>query len=275
MPPLCSNSKFVNSGTFIKKIWQHPLARGIDVDHSDSLEVHRQILEAKPLLYEQHLRWYCECLPAFEETRDLEGKILEIGSGAGFLEQVIPDVIKTDSVPNPFAEQIMNAEKLDFGGGELKNIFLISVLHHIPFPEKFFREAERCLKRGGRLVMVEPSNNFLQRFLARYLDHYEYFDDTIGDWTNDSADRMTHANLALPWVIFVRDRGRFEKEFPSLKIKEVRYHTFLSHVLTGGFSYRSLMPFWASPAVNLIETLAKPFMERIGTMMTIDIVKQE
>lgn len=31
----------------------------------------------------------------------------------------------------------------------------------------------------------------------------------------------------------------------------------------------------ALPAVNLIETLAKPFMERIGTMMTIDIVKRE
>lgn len=124
--------------------------------------------------------------------------------------------------------------------------------------------------------MVEPSNNFLQRFVVRYFDHYEYFDDTIEDWVNGSVTgRMTQANMALPWVIFVRDRARFQKEFPTLKIKEIRYHTFLSYAITGGMTCRSFLPSFAAPLIDGIETLARPIMEKVGTQMTIDIVKQE
>ena len=261
-------------GSFVKKVWQHPLTKQIDVNGADTIDIHRQILRSKPLLYQHYLRWYRECLPAFEETKNLPGEVVEIGSGAGFLEAIIPNLIKTDVVPSPYVSKVMDAMKLDFGNETLRCIFVIGVLHHVPFPERFLREAERCLMPGGRLVMVESNNNFLQRFLMRSLDHYEYFDDQIEDWTNGSTGRMADANLALPWVIFVRDRARFEEEFPSLKIKQMRYHTFLSYVVTGGMTYRSFLPSLAAPLVDGIEKFASPFMKKLGTAMTIDVVKQ-
>ena len=272
---ISSASRDLSFGSLVKKVWQHPLAKGIDINSPSAIESHREIFHSKPLLRRLYLGWYRECLPAFEETKDLRGNILEIGSGAGFLEEVIPNLIKTDIVPNPYASKVMDAMKLDFGNETLRCIFLMGVLHHVPFPARFLREAERCLIPGGRLVMVEPSNNFLQRFLARYLDHYEYFDDGVEDWVNGSTGRMANANLALPWVIFVRDRTRFEKEFPSLKIKPIRHHTFLSYVVTGGMTYRSFLPAFAAPLVDGIENLASPFMEKLGTSMTIDIVKEK
>lgn len=262
-------------GSFVKKVWQHPLAKAIDVNGADTIEIHRRILQSKPLLYRHYLRWYRGCLPAFEETKDLPGDVAEIGSGAGFLDEVIPNLIKTDIVSNPYASKVMDAMKLDFGDETLRCIFLMGVLHHISFPGRFLLEAERCLVPGGRLVMVEPSNNFLQRFLTRYLDHYEYFDDQVEDWINGSTGRMANANLALPWVIFVRDRTRFEREFPALKIKKIRYHTFLSYVVTGGMTYKSFLPSFAAPLVDGIESLASHFMEKLGTAMTIDIVKEK
>lgn len=262
-------------GSFLKKVWQHPLAREIDVDRLDTIKTHRQILQSKPLLYRHYLRWYQECLPAFEETKDLPGDVVEIGCGAGFLEKVIPNLIKTDVVANPYASKVMDAMKLDFGDETLRCIFLMGVLHHVSFPVRFLHEAERCLVPGGRLVMVEGNNNFLQRFLLRHLDHYEYFDDTVEDWINGSTGRMANANTALPWVIFVRDRTRFEREFPALKIKKIRYHTFLSYVVTGGMTYRSFLPSFAAPLVDGIEKLTSPFMEKLGTGMTIDIVKEK
>lgn len=262
-------------GSLLKNTWVHPLAREIDIDGASTVEVHRRILQSKPLLYQHYLRWYQECLSAFEETKGLPGEVVEIGCGSGFLEEVIPNLIKTDVVPNPYASKVMDAMKLDFGNETLRCIFLIGVLHHITFPSKFLQEAERCLVRGGRLVMLEGNNNFFQRFLMRYLDHYEYFDDSVEDWVNGSTGRMANANTALPWVIFVRDRARFEKEFPTLKINKIRYHTFLSYVVTGGMTYRSFLPSFAAPLVDGVEKLASPFMEKLGTGMTIDLVKRE
>lgn len=260
-------------GAVIKKIWQHPLAKGVNVDQATSIETHHLILRSKPLLRRNYLRWYRECLPAHTETRRLPGEVIEIGCGAGFLEEVIPDVVKTDVVDSPYASRVVDAMHMDYPDKSLKCIFLIGVLHHMPQPADFLKEAERCLVSGGRIVMVEPNNSFLQRFLTRYLDHYEFFDDTIKEWINGSAGRMENANLALPWVMFVRDRVRFEKEFPSLKIKNIRYHTFISYIVTGGMTYRSFLPGFSAPLVDGIETIASPFMKKLGTGMTIDLIK--
>lgn len=271
MKTLENSPRFSN---LLKRVLQHPLTRGIDVDAANSIEIHRRMIESKPLLYKHYLRWYRECCPAFEETRNLDGDVVEIGCGAGFLERMIPGLIKTDIAPNPFASRVVDAMKLDFPDESLKAVFVISVLHHIPLPGRFLHEAARCLKPGGRLVMLEPSNNFLQRLLTRYFEHYEYFDDTIKDWVNGGDGRMTNANMALPWVIFVRDRARFEREYPSLEIKAIRHHTFFSYIVTGGMTYRSFLPSFASPLIDFVETLARPFMAKIGTMMTIDVVKR-
>lgn len=136
-------------GSFLKRVWQHPLAKGIDVDGAPAIEIHRRILQSKPLLYKLYLSWYRERLPAFEETKDLPGEVVEIGSGAGFIEQVIANLIKTDVVPNPYVSRVTDAMKLDFGDETLRCIFLIEVLHHTPFPHKFLSEAKRCLMPGG------------------------------------------------------------------------------------------------------------------------------
>ena len=221
------------------------------------------------------MKWYRDFLKAFEETKGLAGEVIEIGSGAGFLEKVIPGLIKTDVIPNPYAHKVTDAAKLDFGDKSLRCIFLMGVLHHVSFPDRFLEEAQRCLVPGGHLVMMEPNNNFLLRFLSRFLGHYEYFDDQIEDWVNGSTGRMTNANLALPWVIFVRDRARFEKKFPSLKINHIKCHTFLSYLVTGGMTYRSFLPSFTAPLIDGVEFLARPFMKKLGTAMTIDIVKEK
>ncbi len=257
-----------------KKKWGHPLSKNLDVEHPDSIAVHHTIIKSKPLLKSVYLEWYGEFMAAEYATRHLDAPTLEIGCGAGFLEEVIPGLIKTDVVQTPFVHRVMDAEKLDFPDVSLRAIFMIHTLHHIHFPANFFAEALRCLKPGGRLVMVEPSNGFLLRFLAKWTDHFEYFDDKIEEWKNRSNERMIDANMAIPWVIFNRDRARFEREFAQLKILDIGYHTFLSYFISGGIGYRSFLPGFCLPMVRFIETLAKPFGPKLATMMTIDIEKR-
>jgi len=260
-------------GSLLKQFWIHPLARSIDVNDAHSIAIHRKIIQSKPLLKATYRRWYREILMAHKEIENLTGDVIEIGSGAGFLDELIPELIKTDVAPNPFASKIVNAMNLDFRDEQLKAIYLIGVLHHISDPARFLAEAQRCLKPGGRLVIIDPNNSWTERALCKFLDHYEYFDDKINDWKNDSANHMTNANLAVTWVIFTRDRARFEAQFPQLHIRIIRHHTFLSYFLSGGMTYRSFLPSITTPLWEGFENILAPAMKILGTSMTIDIEK--
>jgi SAM-dependent methyltransferase len=251
--------------------WRHPMSKAIDVNDPNTVVIHRQIIQSKPILKQVYLDWYKDFVRAAKETESLGGAMLEIGCGHSFLEDLIPGIIKTDVELTPLAHRAMNAMKLDFSDGELRTIFMVHVLHHIYRPAKFFEEASRCLKPGGRLVMVEPSNNFSQRFLAKAMNHFEYFDDTVAEWENKDSERMTDANMALPYVIFIRDRERFNRQFPLPKVRRIYYHTALSYFVSGGLGYKSFLPSFCSPVVSAMETLCQPLMKKLGTTMTIEI----
>jgi SAM-dependent methyltransferase len=263
----------------VMKWFTHPLAAGgYDVeDPSCRIAVHRKLLQSKRLLREGYLHWYRELLPAHRETEHLGGDIVEVGCGPGFLEEFIPGLIKTDSVPNPFAHKIVDAMQMEYPDASLRAIVAIGVVHHLPHPDRFFAEAQRCLQTTGRLALVEPSNHYpilgFPKRLFAILEHYEYFDDEVPDWNNDGAGNMRGANIALPWVIFERDRREFERRFPSLRIKHMRYHSLFHHFLAGGFSLRSMVPAAAVGSVFALEHAVTPFMRNLGAMMTIDLEK--
>jgi SAM-dependent methyltransferase len=260
-------------GSMVTKIWTHPLMANVhDVDDAGRLPIYRRIIQSKPLLREGYIRWYAGLIQAARETAGMSGDMVEIGCGPGFLEEFIPELVKTDSVPNPFAHKTMDAMQMEYPDASLRAIYAIGVLHHLPTPRRFLGEAARCLKPGGRMVLVEPSKNYPRRIL-KFLNHYEHFDDTVESWDNPLAANMTGANLALPWVIFIRDRLRFDSEFPSLRIKSIHYHDFIAHFLAGAMRFRNLVPRPVVPSVFAFERMLEPFMERLGTMMTVDVEK--
>lgn len=259
--------------SLMKRLWGLKEVQGIDVDGPEHFSVHREVLMSKPLLRQTYQNWYRQFLTAYRDTTGISGDIVEIGCGTGFLEQLIPDLVKTDSQPNPYAREVVDAQNMGFESSSLRAIFMVGVLHHLPEPEKFLREAERCLKPGGRLVMIEPTINFPQKVLCKVLDHYEFFDQSIQDWKNAQAHNMTGANLALPWVIFFRDKDLFQKKFPNLKMRPTRYHSLLLLLLSGGMSYRQFVPSFTLPLWRMVEFALSPLMGILGTSMTIDLEK--
>ncbi len=44
--------------------------------------------------------------------------------------------------------------------------FMFDVLHHISRPRDFFKEAIRCLRNSGRIIMIEPANRWMGMFQA-------------------------------------------------------------------------------------------------------------
>lgn len=253
---------------------RNPLTLGLDIDSTESITAFMRTIARNPLLQSIYRRRYREFLPIVEATRHLGLPYVEIGAGPSQLEKWIPEILKTDVVAHPNVHQVVDAEKLPFADRSVAGLFLTNVLHHLPDPAKFLREAERVLAPGGRLVMIEPSSTWWQRWVTNLGSPFEYNDEKVRDWKNGVTGRLTHANNSLPWIIFVRDRVRFEKEFPSLEIRSLTRHTVLEFYLSGGFNYRPFLPRVLFPLVPWIETFCRPLRRWMGIEITIEIARR-
>lgn len=198
---------------------------------------------------------------------------LEIGSGPGFIKEVIPDTVTSDIQDLPHVDKTVSALQLPFPDRSIRDIFMINVLHHLITPKDFFREVQRCLMPGGRLLLVEPANTAWGRFIYRNF-HHEPFDPTVENWELPKKGPLSSANIAMPWIIFVRDRTIFESEFPKLKVEDRTFCHPLKYLLSGGLSRRQLVPDKASTAIDVLEEkLLKPFGSYLGMFMRISITK--
>jgi hypothetical protein len=120
--------------------------------------------------------------------------------------------------------------------------------------------------------MTEPANSTWGRFIYTRF-HHEPFEPEAKEWKIPSTGPLSGANGALPWIMFERDRERFEKEFPRLKIKSVRYHTPLRYLLSGGVSLKSLVPGFSFGLVSLLEKILRIFGKDFSMFMTIELEK--
>jgi SAM-dependent methyltransferase len=249
----------------------HPLTRGLDIDSPETTRLRRQIVRTKAFLRKVYQEWYT-LIAADIPPRP--GAVLELGSGAGFLKEHIPDLITSDVFPVEGADQVVDASDLPFPDDSLRALVMTNVFHHFSQPRRFFDEASRCVRRGGRLVMLEPWNTPWSRWIYARL-HHEPFDPRVADWGFTGAGPLSDANGALPWIVFRRDQRRFEEEYPQWRIRSIQPLMPLRYLLSGGVSMRSLMPGWTfgfwkavewcmSPCMGLWAMFALISLEKIG-----------
>ena len=230
--------------------------------------LHKEIIKTKPFLRRLYEEWYNEFISAGEQ---LGGKMLEIGSGGGFLKDIYPKVITSDILPLG-CDMTFSAEQIPLKDAELSAIVMLNVLHHIPHPAIFLSEAQRTLRTAGKVIMIEPANSFFGRFIYRNF-HHEPFEPK-GGWEIDSSGPLSGANGALPWIIFERDIAKFEKDFPKLKVNKIKYHSPLLYLLSGGVSRKAFVPFRAFGIIKGLETLLSPLSRIFGMFVTIELEKK-
>jgi SAM-dependent methyltransferase len=245
---------------WLRRLLMEPLARRYPVDSSDCTAAHRQVLRAKPLARRVFERFYRQCR-ALDEAffGRATGVRWEIGSGAGFMSELYPDVITSEVKPVPFVALIASGDRLPVADGALRAVYAINVFHHLADPRAFLRELCRVLSVGGGVVLIEPHHGWLARRLFKRLHASESFDMSADDWESSrEAGPMSLANQALSYVVFRRDRAVFAAEFPELEIVADRPHTHLLYLLSGGVNYRALAPAWSGAAIEWLERLLSP-----------------
>lgn len=240
-----------------------------DLDDPAVTLLHKKIIQRKPFLKKTYLDFYRQFAEAVGRT---QGKVLvELGSGGGFIKEVIENVITSDILELPGVDKVLSAAEMPFERDSVDAFLMIDVLHHIADPRAFFAEALRCLKIGGKIVMIEPANTLFSGFIYKNF-HHEAF-DTKADWQLEEGGPLSCGNGALPWIILSRDRKVFENEFPDLKILKMRNHTPLRYLLSGGLTLRQLVPSFTYPLIKAIECILSPLRNILGMFQTIEIEK--
>jgi SAM-dependent methyltransferase len=170
-------------------------------------------------------------------------RTLELGSGGGFLSEIAPHVTTSEPVPLEGVERVVDACNIEasFGEAELDAVCALNVFHHLPNAAGFLRGAQRVLRPGGRIVLVEPWSTPLGQWFHRAIHHEPYVNDPTF-WGIVGEGRLAGANTRLPTSVFRDSDERFAREFPALRIvKREPFHKWL-YLFSGGLKLNTRIP---------------------------------
>ncbi len=238
-------------GSLLRGALAHPLTRGADLDDPKTTALRREIIKSKPFLKKIYDEWYATLahdLPAGE------GRVLELGSGAGYLREFVPDVITSEVFTCAGIDVVLDGQRMALPDDSLRAIVMTDVFHHLPNVRLFFGEATRTVREGGVVAMIEPWVSRWSRLIYTKL-HHEPFRPEAQQWEFPPSGPLSGANGALPYIVFERDRAIFEREFPQWRIEKVEPFMPLRYLLSGGVSMRSLAPGFSYGAIRAMESL--------------------
>jgi SAM-dependent methyltransferase len=133
------------------------------------------------------------------------------------------DVKEVDALNTPFA-----VNSFDY-------VISSNMIHHVPYPNKFFREMNRILKPGGYLLIQELNNSFFMRLFLRLMRHegYNYGVNVFKEKVCTDKNDLWSANCAIPNLLF-DDKARFKKAFGQFEVISDLPSEFIIFLNSGG-----------------------------------------
>jgi SAM-dependent methyltransferase len=192
----------------------------------------------------------------------IPGRTLEIGGGSGNFSDFVPGVITTDIQRVPWLDVVCDAHRLPFEEASFDNIVMFDVLHHFDRPRRFFSEAARVLRPGGRVVMMEPMITPVSWPVYQYLhpEPVRLREDPLEDGDPKSGKDPFDANQAIPMLLFRHGGGALTRACPSLRLQEFHYLGLWAYPLSGGFRRWTLIPKSLVPPVLWLEDKVASFL---------------
>jgi SAM-dependent methyltransferase len=241
--------------------------------HNIEIQKNLKSWQKKPVLQKIYHEFYK--LIASQINQNIEGKIVELGSGIGNLKMVVPDVICTDIFQNPWIDQVENAYNLSFENESVSNLILFDVCHHLKYTGSALKEFNRVLKPGGRVIIFDPAMSMLG-FLIYGIFHHEpvaYFRKINWFAEHDSDINKNEYYAAQGNASRIFSSSKCNELLSDWKIIKVKKLSSLSYVLSGGYSKRQLYPDRFLPILNLLEKLLDYFPLIFATRLFVVLEK--
>ncbi|MCY7349518.1 MAG: methyltransferase domain-containing protein [Cytophagaceae bacterium] len=226
---------------------------------TDILQRHRQTWQEKKIIRVIYTEWYRMMLA---DLSQLPGPTVELGGGGGNFKEFKPDVITTDIDPQPWLDLVFDAHDMPFADGEVSNLVMVDVLHHLGNPVLFLAEAWRVLRPGGRLLMLEPyPSAFSLPVYRRFHPEPFIFDVDYFLKANDGLAQKDpwDSNQAIAYLLFFKHlrifQQRFDQQFTILKRQRL---SCILYPASGGFENKSAIPDALIPVFQGVETLLTP-----------------
>lgn len=184
---------------------------------------------------------------------------VEVGCGAGFSELFLHAgrLELTDTAPHPWVDRVVDAHALPHADASVDVLIANNVVHHLAYPDRFFREAIRVLRPGGHLLIQECDCGLATRLALRLTGHegYDFSADPFDPSRpcNDPDDPWS-ANCAIPNLLFDR-AGVFAEHYPELELIEQKRSEFFSHFNSGGITARGPYLPLPEPALRVLDAL--------------------
>ncbi len=258
-------------GKLLKSYLKNPLVLNQKIGLPETTILHSRIIQENRFLKQIYEDWYNSILTLLPQN--ISGPILELGTGGGFLKKYIPNLITSEILKIPNIDIILDGQNLPFTNECLKGIVMTNVFHHIPRVNSFLKDAAYSVKPGGVIIMIEPWVTPWARLIYKHL-HHEPFNQIAKEWKLPEGELGVRANMALPWIIFKRDRRKFEKKFPEWEIKNIKSHMPFRYLLSGGVSYKNFLPGNLYKMSREIEHMLLPWMKYLAMFSTIILLRK-
>jgi len=241
--------------------------------HQEFINKNQEYWNRKPLLRTLYGDFYRQISTHLSRLPD--GKIVELGSGLGNIHEVIPDCIRTDLFPNPWIDQIENAYKLSFADETVSDLILTDVFHHLKYPGTALNELHRVLRRGGRVIMLEPYLSALGLFVygashdepIAVTQRIEWF--APESWNPENIGFYAAQGNATR--IFVQNGFRSKLEIWR-NIETIRLSA-IAYSASGGFSKPQLYPTSFLPIIKRLEKFLDLFPALFATRLLVILEK--
>ena len=245
---------------------------GIDL-HQGSIEKNYEYWNRKPILKILYGDFYR--LIAAKLSNLPDAKIVELGSGLGNIREFIPNCIRTDLFPNPWIDQIENAYHLSFPDETVSDLILTDVFHHLKYPGTALKEFSRVLRKGGRVILLEPCMSALGLLVYGALHDEplavtkEIEWEAPEGWSPEQIDYYAAQGNASR--VFLGKK--FRHKLGDWRTIETQRLSAIAYAASGGFSKPQLYPTPALPLIRKLEKVLDLFPTLFATRLLITLEK--
>ncbi len=242
--------------------------------HNIEIQKNLKHWQSKPVLRKIYQRFY-ELIVKYLQN-NINGEIIEIGSGIGNLKMVVPNCLSTDIFPNPWIDQVENAYQMSFSDNSVSNLILFDVWHHLEFPGNALQEFYRVLIPGGRVIIFESAMSLLGFIVYGFFHHEPIrFFKKIKWWAPKNFSPKDVAYYAAQGnATRIFRSNKFSRFLLDWKVVTTKRISSISYVASGGYSGPQLYPDCFYPLMTFVDRLCGYLPQLFATRLLIVIEKK-